>query len=415
MSKEILVYSDWQPNSKPELIGILNSDLLKGKEIFSFEYDSEWLAKNQFSFFDPDLQLFKGRQYVPSDKKLFGIFTDSCPDRWGRLLMKRREALEAKEQNRSEKKLTESDYLLGIQDEARMGALRFKTETEGAFLADSEKYKVPVWTSIRELEDAAYHFDAGEGTDKEIKQWLKIILSPGSSLGGARPKATVKDTDGNLWIAKFPSKYDDIDTGAWEMTVHELAINCGLNVPTAKCEVYSKKGSTFLTKRFDRADNGARVHFVSAMTVLGKTDGESAVSGASYLDIAQAIRQYGSNPKEDLRELWKRIAFSIAVTNTDDHLRNHGFIADAKGLRLSPMYDVNPNPDGRALSLNIDENDNSLDFNLVLSVAPYFDLPQDDAATEICKIKDAVKNWKLVAAKYGVSRQQISLMGSCFL
>ncbi len=412
MAKRILVYADWEPLAQASLIGELNTDLLRGREIFSFEYNPAWLAGSAFSFFDPDLSLFPGRQFVPQDKKLFGVFTDSCPDRWGRLLMKRREAILAREEGRPERKLTESDFLLGIQDIARTGALRFKTEQDGAFLADSSKYTVPVWTQIRELEDAAVHFDAGDGSDAEVKKWLLLLLSPGSSLGGARPKATVQDTGGTLWIAKFPSKYDGNNCGAWEMVCHELAAMCGLNVPEAKCEHLSRNGSTFLVKRFDRC-SGRRVHFISAMTLLGRTDGDNA-DGTSYLDLAQAIRQNGSNPKADLRELWKRIAFSIAVTNTDDHLRNHGFLSDTKALRLSPLYDVNPNPDGRGLSLNISENDNSLDFELALESAPYFDLKKDDARAELRAIQEAVSSWKAVAEQLGLSRSQIGTMEGCF-
>lgn len=414
MGTKIFVYADWQSLSEPVLIGELNAEILKGKEIFSFEYDSDWLKENRLSFFDPDLGLFRGRQYTPQDKKIFGIFTDSCPDRWGRLLMKRRESIEAREQGRSERKLYESDFLLGIQDLARMGALRFKTNKESDFLANSKKLAVPVWTQIRELEDAAFHFEADDGSDSETKKWLDMLLSPGSSLGGARPKATVQDTAGNLWIAKFPSKYDENNTGAWEMLCHELALLCGLNVPDAKCENFSKHGSSFLAKRFDRTSDKRRIHFVSAMTLLGKTDGENASEGTSYLDIAQAIKQNGSHPKEDLMELWKRIVFSIAVTNTDDHLRNHGFLCDEKGLRLSPLYDVNPNPDGSGLSLNIDSNDNSLDFDLAMSVCQYFDLKEDEAVSELNKIKETVSAWKSLAERFSLSRSQIQAMENCF-
>ncbi len=413
-SKKIFVYADWHPLNEPVLIGELNSDFLKGKEIFSFKYDSAWLKENHFSFFDPDLYLYHGRQYLPDNKKQFGIFTDSSPDRWGRLLMKRRESIEAREQKRTEKKLTESDYLLGIQDIARMGAIRFKTDIEGPFLADSKKFAVPVWTQIRELEDAAFHFEAEDGSDSDVKKWLTMLLSPGSSLGGARPKATVQDINGNLWIAKFPSKYDENNTGAWEMVCHELATQCGLKVPEARCERFSKHGSTFLSKRFDRLPNCKRIHFISAMTVLGKTDGENSENGTSYLNIVQAIRQNGSKPKNDLHELWKRIVFSIAVTNTDDHLRNHGFLCDQNGLQLSPLFDVNPNPDGTGLSLNIDENNNSLDFELALEVAPYFELKKDDAVQELKKIKTAVSNWKIIAEKFSLTRQQIQMMENCF-
>ena len=413
MSKNIFVYADWESISKPTLIGILNADLLRGKEIFSFEYDSLWLKTQQF-FLDPDLMLYKGRQYTQHDKTLFGIFTDSCPDRWGRLLMTRREAIFAREENRTPKKLLESDFLLGIQDSARMGALRFKTDLDAAFLAEDSKDSIPVRTCIRELEQAAYLIEKDDLTFEDEKKWLKILLQPGSSLGGARPKATVQDSDGNLWIAKFPSKHDEYDMGAWEMVTHELALICGLNVPEAKCESFSKNGSTFLVKRFDRSAEKKRIHFVSAMTVLGKTDGNDAQDGTSYLDIAQCIQQLGSKPKEDLTELWKRIVFSIAVTNTDDHLRNHGFLFDGKGLRLSPMYDVNPNPDGVGLSLNIDEMNNSLDFELAIEASKYFGIKKDDASKIALNIQNEIRQWKNIAEKLNISRASIRRMEICF-
>lgn len=412
--KTIYVYGDWESLGKETLIGTLNADIHKNKEVFSFEYDSDWIKNNPYSFFDPDLQLFRGRQYAPSEKNLFGVFTDSCPDRWGRVLMKRRESIEAKEQNRAERTLLESDFLLGIQDLSRTGALRFKTEKDGTFLADNLQHTIPVWTSLRELEDAAYHFDAGDGSDEEIRRWVKILLEPGSSLGGARPKATVQDINGSLWIAKFPSKYDENNTGAWEMVVHELASLCGLNVPAAKCEKFSKNGNTFLVKRFDRTASNKRIHFVSAMTVLGKKDGDGADEGVSYLDLAQTIQQNSTQPKKDLEELWKRIVFSIAVTNTDDHLRNHGFLFNDKSFCLSPLYDVNPNPDGTGLSLNIDENDNSLDYDLALSAAPYFGIKKDEASKIVTSTKEILKQWKTIAQGFGLTRQNIADMEKCF-
>ena len=412
--KTIYVYGDWESLGKEVLIGTLNADVYKNKEVFSFEYDSDWIKNNPYSIFDPDLQLFRGRQYAPAEKKLFGVFTDSCPDCWGRILMKRREAIEAKEQNRDERTLFESDFLLGIQDMARTGALRFKTDKDGSFLADNSQHTIPVWTSLRELEDAAYHFDAGDGSDEEIRRWVKILLEPGSSLGGARPKATVQDTNGSLWIAKFPSKYDENNTGAWEMVVHELASLCGLNVPAAKCEKFSKNGSTFLVKRFDRTDSNKRIHFVSAMTVLGKKDGEGADEGVSYLDLAQAIQQNSTQPKKDLEELWRRVVFSIAVTNTDDHLRNHGFLFNNKTFCLSPLYDVNPNPDGTGLSLNIDENDNSLDYELAVSTAPYYGIKKDEASKIVASTKGIIKQWKTIAQKFGLTRQNIADMEKCY-
>jgi len=414
MSKNIFVYADWESLEQPTLIGCLNADLLKGKEIFSFEYNSDWLKFQKFSFFDPDLQLYKDRQYTQQDKDLFGFFTDSCPDRWGRMLMTRREAIEAREENRVPKKLLESDFLIGIQDLSRMGALRFKTELEGPFLADNTKNSIPVWTTIRELEQASYLLEKDDISLEEEKKKIQMLIQPGSSLGGARPKATVQAPDGSLWIAKFPSRHDEIDTGAWEMVTHELAVLCDLRVPEAKWERFSKNGSTFLVKRFDRTQEGKRVHFISAMTALGKVDGNNSQDGTSYLDMVQCIQQQGSKPKEDLLELWKRIVFSIAVTNTDDHLRNHGFLFDRKGLRLSPMYDVNPNPDGTGLSLNIDEMDNSLDFDVAIEASKYFDIKKDNAKNIANEMKENIKQWDKIADRFGISRSNIMQMENCF-
>ena len=322
-TKIIYVYKDWDTTS-PEKIGNLYVEGGKGKEVVSFEYDDKWLENvNKSLVFDPDLMLYKGRQYAPLNKSLFGIFADSCPDRWGRLLMKRREAINAKKEERKPKRLTDMDFLLGVYDETRMGGLRLSTTENGPFLSDDKELATPPWTTLRKLESASLAFEKNE--DGMEEKWLKQLLAPGSSLGGARPKASVSAPDGSLWIAKFPSKHDDIDVGAWEMVVHDLAVLSGLNVPEAKLEHFSKTGSTFLTKRFDR--NGTkRIHFASAMTLLGKNDGASAVDGSGYLDIVSLIRKYGATPKRDLQELWKRIVFSMAVSNTDDHLRNWSYV-----------------------------------------------------------------------------------------
>lgn len=414
MSEDILVYADWTSLEAPSLMGILHSEMLRGKEIFSFEYDRNWLESPGFNYIDPDLQLFAGRQYVQEGKTLFGVFTDSCPDRWGRTLLKRREAILAKSEKRPQKALQESDFLLGIQDISRMGALRFKTDPNGPFLADNSDRQVPVWTNLRELEQAALGIDSGNNDTEKEAEWVRMLVQPGSSLGGVRPKASVQDLNGNLWIAKFPSTRDSINTGAWEMVVHRLAQGCGLRVPEAMCERLSRQGMTFLTKRFDRDAENRRIMFLSAMTVLGAVDGHNADDGASYLDIASVIRQYGSKPKEDLLELWKRIVFSISVTNTDDHLRNHGFTLDSKGLRLSPMFDVNPNPDGTGLNLNIDESDNSLDFGLAIASAPYFDIRREEAEKIVKKMNSVVSSWRFHAENLGIPKSEIALMEHCF-
>ena len=409
---KVYVYENWSGRT-PNKIGTLYIDGGKGKEVISFEYDEEWLTKADRSFvFDPDLSLFRGRQYTPLDKPMFGVFADSCPDRWGRLLMKRREAILAKKEDRKPRRLTEIDFLLGVNDETRMGALRFSEVENGPFVADDKDFATPPWTTLRKLELASLAFEKND--DGMEDKWIKQLIVPGSSLGGARPKASVVAPDESLWIAKFPSKQDDVNVGAWEMVVHKMAALCGLNVPEAKLESFSQTGSTFLTKRFDR-ERKQRIHFASAMTLLGKNDGASATDGSSYLDIVSLIRKYGSTPKKDLHELWRRIVFNMAVSNTDDHLRNHGFLLSNEGWKLSPVYDVNPNAEGDALSLNVDENSNSIDFELALSVARLFEVTEKQAIEEMNEIKNVVEtNWRSLAQQCGLSRSEIEDMSPAF-
>jgi len=410
--KTIFVYENWR-SEKPSLIGRLHTSFIRGQETFSFEYADEWLRSFESAYsLDPDLSLYRGRQYTPLDKGLFGLFADSCPDRWGRLLMKRKEAIDARKEDRKPRKLTESDFLLGVYDESRMGALRFSLEEGGEFLSNEKSFATPPWISLRTLENASIAF---ENDDNGLgEKWLRELLAPGSSLGGARPKASVQAADGSLWIAKFPSKHDEYNSGAWEKVVHDLARLCSLDVPESKLETFSKTGGTFLVKRFDR-DGKRRIHFASAMTLLGKTDGASAADGTSYLDLAEYIRAYGAEPKQDLAELWKRIVFNMAVSNTDDHLRNHGFILTPTGWRLSPLFDVNPVPSGDRLSLNVSEADNSIDLSLAVEVAEYFGLTKDEATKISTNICEAVKkNWTKIAENYGLSRGAIEYMRPAF-
>ncbi len=407
--QEIYVYMDTEV--EPRLMGRLYFANDRGRGISSFEYADSWLADvNNTTALDPDLALFAGRQYVSGAKANFGIFADSAPDRWGRLLMNRRETIAARKENRKPRRLSDMDYLLGVYDESRMGALRFSLSEGGPFLANDSELAAPPWTSLRKLETAALAFEKDENGVAE--KWLKQLLAPGSSLGGARPKANVMDIDGNLWIAKFPSKHDTYDSGKWEMVIHDLAEVCGLNVPEARLEKFSDTGSTFLVKRFDR-DGNKRIHFASAMTLLGKTDGQS--DATSYLDLAAFIKANGSSPKEDLLELWRRVVFSMAVSNTDDHLRNHGFILDKKGWRLSPMYDVNPNIYGDSLSLNVSEQDSTIDLQLAIDTAAYYGISKKTAQAEAANIVNLVnENWKKFAKKRGLNRGAMEHMSPAF-
>jgi serine/threonine-protein kinase HipA len=408
--KTIYVYADFLSYHN-ERIGTLYASGNKGRELYSFEYDSKWLQQG-CRFLDPDLQFYSGRQYLNDDKRMFGVFADSCPDRWGRLLMKRREAIRAGKVGEKPKKLLESDFLLGVYDEARMGGLRFKTETDGSYLSNDKDFATPPWTSLRELEAASAGFENHDNLSEE--KWLRQLIAPGSSLGGARPKATVMAPDGSLWVAKFPSKHDEHNSGAWEMVVHDLAVMCGLHVPEAKLENFSKFGSTFLVKRFDR-DGNKRIHFSSAMTMLGKTDGSDAADGSSYLEIASFLKANGAQPQKDLFELWKRIVFSMTVSNTDDHLRNHGFILTEDGWCLSPLYDVNPDIYGNNLSLNVDENDSHIDFELAVSAAKYYGIDVKQAHTIVGEMQNTVReNWRTIAKKYGISHGEIKRMEPAF-
>lgn len=410
--KTIYVYEHWS-SANPVLIGILESQFYRGQEKFSFTYDDKWLQAGPHGYMlDPELLFYAGRRYPQDGMRMFGIFADSCPDRWGRLLMRRRESIMAKRENRKPRQLSESDFLLGVYDEARMGALRFSMDEGATFLSNDSAYVTPPWVQLRTLENASLAFESDENLLNE--RWLNELLAPGSSLGGARPKATVQAPDGSLWIAKFPSRHDESNVGAWEKVAHDLAAQCGLHVPQSDVQKFSKAGSTFLVKRFDR-DGSRRIQFESAMTLLGKRDGASAEDGSSYLDIAEFITENGVDPVQDLRELWSRIVFSMAISNTDDHLRNHGFLLTQRGWKLSPLYDVNPVPYGEYLSLNVNEADSRISIDLAIDSAEYFELKRNEAASiarNICQIVD--ENWQKLASKYGISRESQEYMRPAF-
>lgn len=410
--KKIYVYADWKTLKGIQLMGCLYASPVRGKEVFSFEYDSVWLKSAQTSL-DPKLQFFSGPLYPSDGHANFGIFLDSSPDRWGRVLMRRREAQQAREENRLTATLFESDYLLGVFDGHRMGGLRFKTEPEGPFLDNNEEKASPPWTELRDLEYASLQLEKDDAEkEKDYMKWLKLLLAPGASLGGARPKASVVDTNGELWIAKFPSINDDLNTAGWEITVHELAVMSKINTSPANVKRFTANYDTFLTKRFDR-ENGQRIHFASAMTLLNKKDGDGAEEGVSYIDLADFLIQNGSQVSKDLSELWRRIVFNICVSNVDDHLRNHGFILTEKGWKLAPAYDMNPSETGNGLKLNITQDDNSQSLKLALEAAEYFRLSDGDAKNILNEVLKAVRQWKKIAKKY-VAAKEISRMEHAF-
>jgi serine/threonine-protein kinase HipA len=405
----IWVYANWAPMPGAQLMGKLTAQRVRGKEVFSFEYDQDWInIQNPILFIDPHLGFYKGKQYLPEGKNNFGIFLDSSPDRWGRLLMRRREAWLAKEEGREESNLFETDFLLGVFDAHRMGGIRFKLDPGGPFMNDNKKIATPPWTSLRELEFASLQLEREDAIqDRAYSKWLSLLIDPGSSLGGARPKASVIDEKGQLWIAKFPSARDEKNSGAWEMVLHHLAGACHIAVAEAQLQKFSGKHATFLSKRFDRIDNNRRVHFASAMTLLGYQDGNNYTDGAGYLDLAGFIIQHGSSAKADLEQLWRRMVFNILVSNTDDHLRNHGFLLTHQGWRLSPAFDMNPNELGNGLTLNISESSNEQDISLALSTATFYQLKKDKAERILFDMRKQISNWRTVAKKFGIGKTEI--------
>lgn len=415
--QNIIVYADWEGLGGPTQIGILYTQLLRGKEIFSFEYDHSWLTNSHAQALDPDLQLFSGIQYLNDpNKSNFGLFLDSSPDRWGRVLMLRREAALARQEKRQANKLFETDFLLGVFDGHRMGGLRFKTEPSGPFLNDDIEMASPPWTSLRQLEEISLRLEDDDAVDHpQYLQWLSMLIAPGTSLGGARPKASILDPNNQLWIAKFPSKHDDTDTGAWEMVTHELALAAGIDMAESAIRKFSGRHHTFLTKRFDRTLSGERIHFASAMTLLGYTDGYDFTEGASYLELAEFLMQHGARVKDDLAQLWRRIIFNICTSNTDDHLRNHGFLLTSGGWILSPAFDLNPVENSYGLKLNISESDNSLSLSLTMEVHSFFRLTESEAKNIVLEVQSAVQDWRNIATKNGISRAELEMKASAFL
>lgn len=413
--KDIYVYMDWFGADEPIFMGTLHNEIIRGKEVFSYENDPGWLKEAYFRALDPDLSEFAGKQYLPADKSNFGLFLDSAPDRWGRTLMRRREAMNARMEDRPQRALTEADFLMGIYDGNRMGALRFKCSPDGEFMDNNKALATPPWASIRELEHASLQLEREELPDMaEHAQWLNLLIAPGSSLGGARPKANVLDESGHLWIAKFPSGSDAKNMGAWELVTARMAQACGIVMAECRAQKFSSNHHTFLTKRFDRNNEGRRIHFASAMTLLGYTDGASHAEGVSYLELAEWIMANCDDTDRNLEQLWRRIIFSIAVSNCDDHLCNHGFILTPKGWQLSPAYDINPDENGLGLKLNISEDDNTLDFDLAQRVAPYFGLDKRQSEKICDEIKRVVSGWRKYANECGISRMEQEAVSAAF-
>lgn len=404
--KPALVYADLQ--GTPCLIGRLWAHLRRGKESASFEYDDAWLSDGDRFALEPALQLGAGSFHTATDRALFGAIGDSAPDRWGRTLMRRAERRRALTAGESPRTLYEIDFLLMVNDEARQGALRFASKSNGPFLAEAQTTPIPPLIELPRLLTAAEHvIDENEGDED-----LRLIFAPGSSLGGARPKASVRDKDGTLAIAKFPHKEDEWRAVAWEATALALAREAGISIPNFRLETIAGK-DVLIVARFDR-QGSQRIPFLSAMSMLGARDNEAR----SYLEIVDALRQHGAHAVRDMHEMWRRIVFTLLISNVDDHLRNHGFLySGPAGWSISPAYDLNPMPADvkpRVLSTAINEDDQSASLDLALSVAAYFELDRASAQTVVAEVATAVSKWRAVAASFGISSAECNRMASAF-
>lgn len=399
------VYGDFDWLNEPKLIGLLGLESLDGS--FSFEFDRDWLRAYGSIVFNADLKNYTGRQFSMPRMGLFGCFSDLFPDRWGRTLFVRWEQVNAKLEKRPVRKLNSFDYLIGLDDHCRMGGFRFKWNLEGPFLNDDKGCPIPPLTSIRALTEAATAIERSEERNQLPQiDCLQQLFRPGSSLGGARPKATLADENGHLFVAKFPSIKDDYDVALWEHIMHKLAKRVGIDV--ADTGVIDSGGPyhVLLSRRFDRTPEGKRVHFSSAMTQLGLTDGQNTDTGHGYLDIVEFIISGCHNVSKNQQELFRRVAFNIAVGNTDDHFRNHGFLLTQKGWTLSPAYDLNPTHNAyQSLLINETTSESSLD--ILLDSAEDYLLERPAAEKIIQEVRSGLADWRLIARQYGASKREM--------
>lgn len=407
--KRLYVYADFDWLKEVELIGELGYESLRGTDSYSFTFNNEWLKKHGELFLSDDLNNYPGQQYSLPEKDIFGCFSDALPDRWGRTLLLRREQIVAAEEKRPVRRLSSFDFLTGIDDFSRMGGYRFKEIPDGEFINVGESLKIPPLTDIRGLIAASAEIEKSE--EKNIlpdRKWIAQLVHPGTSLGGARPKANVIDTDKTLYVAKFPSRKDDYDVGIWEHFSHRLAIKSGISA--AKTEVMANGGEyhTLLSQRFDRTQEGRRIHFASAMTLLGLSDGDNATSGHGYLDIVDFIIQNCTDVEKNLQELYRRVAFNICIGNSDDHFRNHGFLLTAKGWILSPAYDMNPTLN-EYQSLLISSTSNKADLGILLDACEEYMLNRNTAEKIVSDVVEAVKGWRELAVRSGLSKREMDI------
>lgn len=395
--KRITVYADFDFLATPQEIGILGYEHVRGKDHFVFEYSREWLKKHGGILLSGDLLNVPSLQHPRSNDSVFGFVKDSFPDRWGRLLLDRRERLIAQSEGRPKRMLTNYDYLIGIEDFTRMGGIRYKSEDSEEYINASEKYLVPPIESLRALCDACHEIElAEERNELPDQRWLDQLIDPGTSLGGARPKANVIDTDGKLYVAKFPSKKDLENTELIEHFSHRLAATAGISVAKTRTIKISKDRDLLLSERFDRSSEGKRIHFASAMSLLGLDDGAGSSTGNGYLDIVDFILQGCVDAGKNLRELYRRVAFNVMFGNNDDHFRNHGFLLTSKGWTLSPAYDINPGEKSYQCLL-IDQYTEESDIKALLSACNNYMLEEQEASGIIEEVRTAIKDWRKTA------------------
>ena len=406
--RKLLVYADLHWLHTPALVGELSYESLRGADSYGFSFAPTWLQTQRDLFLSADLNNYTGMQYTAADRDIFGCFSDALPDRWGRTLLNRREQLQAQEQRRPLRRLSSFDYLLGIDDYSRMGAFRFKETPDSDFINSDPMLKIPPLTDIRTLEAAGSAIEQSEAHNAlPEKKWIAQLIQPGTSLGGARPKASVTDLDGALCVAKFPSRKDDYDVELWEHLCHLLARKAGIEVADTKVLKAIGPYHTLISRRFDRTADGRRIHFASAMTLLGLQDGNNAADGHGYLDLVDFIVQHCTAVESNLRELYRRVAFYICVGNSDDHFRNHGFLLTPKGWTLSPAYDINPTLNS-SQSLLISSVSNQAAFSQLRAAAEDYLLTRETADAILAEVQAALVDWSTPATQIGIPRREIA-------
>lgn len=412
--KKLYVYADFDWLKEVELIGELGYESLRGADSYSFTFNNEWLKKHSDLFLSDDLNNYPGQQYTQLDKDIFGCFSDTLPDRWGQTLLLRREQLVAAEEKRSVRRLSSFDFLIGIDDYSRMGGFRFKEKQDGEYINCEKSLRIPPLTDIRALVAASMEIEKSEELNQlPEKKWLLQLVHSGTSLGGARPKAGVMNDEGRICVTKFPSRNDDYDVGLWEHLSHLLAKEAGVEAAETSVIETGKKYHALLSKRFDRTVEGRRKHFASAMTLLGLTDGCDAKSGNGYLDIVDFILQNCCDVEQNLRQLYRRVAFNIAIGNSDDHFRNHGFLLTPRGWTLSPAYDMNPTLN-EYQALLINSTTNHADLQVLLDSSEEYMIGKNEAVYIIEEVKAGVKHWKSIATRLGIAKREMDVFEQVF-